>query len=604
MNLKKLSFVSVIFLTLVSSCGSNNSSTSSADLSSSISSSESNSSSISSAESQSSTNTPTSSSSTSSVTSSELNSYNKSEITCLRQGGLFESAYVEFNRLTDAEGYICYVKKEGSNTWTKIDNQLVRVYKEYDRVDAMGLASWNYNIKIVPVLSGSENEEKSVTSDSLKVTSYHRDGYAFKNNTNLGAYNQDGTLKDKAVVLYVSDDNSSSITFNVITGKSNKTTTGTGIQEILTLLKKGYDTRPIDIRFIGNVKTPSDFTSTKNESICKGDLVIDGNGKITSGITVEGVGNDTVFNGFGVRLKNADYVELRNIGFMNCASDEGDDCGLQQSNTHIWVHNCDFFYGEAGSDSDQVKGDGALDCKKSNYVTFSYNHFFDNGKCNLLGLSEKNYDFYITYDHNWYDHSDSRHPRVRYYNAHVYNNYYDGNAKYGIGACLGSSVFSEGNYFRNCKYPMLSSMQGTDYAGYVANKSGTFSEEDGGIIKSYDNHFDSGTYIPYSSSASVDFDFYGVTSRDEKVPSTVVTKKGNTSYSNFDTDSTLKDNSTPDKSEDIPSKVTSSAGRLQQGDFKWAFNNSVDDTSYTVNTALKAALENYVSGLVSIGGYN
>ena len=33
------------------------------------------------------------------------------------------------------------------------------------------------------------------------------------------------------------------------------------------------------------------------------------------------------------------------------------DCGLQQGNDHIWVHNCDFFYGDAGSDADQVKGE-------------------------------------------------------------------------------------------------------------------------------------------------------------------------------------------------------------------------------------------------------
>ena len=93
------------------------------------------------------------------------------------------------------------------------------------------------------------------------------------------------------------------------------------------------------------------------------------------------------------------------------------------------------------------KGDGSLDCKKSTYVTFSYNHFWDSGKCNLLGLSEgTTSDLYITYHHNWYDHSDSRHPRCRYYSAHIYNNYYDGNSKYGAGACLLEKNIST----RNC----------------------------------------------------------------------------------------------------------------------------------------------------------
>ena len=49
---------------------------------------------------------------------------------------------------------------------------------------------------------------------------------------------------------------------------------------------------------------------------------------------------------------------------MNVNSGEGDKIGLQQYIDLIWVHNVDFFYGVAGSVADQVKGVGALDCKK------------------------------------------------------------------------------------------------------------------------------------------------------------------------------------------------------------------------------------------------
>lgn len=128
---------------------------------------------------------------------------------------------------------------------------------------------------------------------------------------------------------------------------------------------------------------------------------------------------------------------------MNCDSNEGDDVGLQQDNDHVWVHNCDFFYGHAGSDADQKKGDGALDTKKSTYVTHSYNHFYDTGKSNLQGMKSETTSNYITYHHNWYDHADSRCPRIRTCTVHVYNNYYDGNSKYGIGATMGSSVFQK-----------------------------------------------------------------------------------------------------------------------------------------------------------------
>jgi pectate lyase len=311
---------------------------------------------------------------------------------------------------------------------------------------------------------------------------------------------------------------------------------------------------------------------------------------------------------------------------MNCDSSEGDDVGLQQDNDHIWVHNCDLFYGNAGSDADQIKGDGSMDCKKSTYITFSYNHFWDNGKCNLLGLSEgTTTGLYITYHHNWYDHSDSRHPRVRYYSAHVYNNYFDGNAKYGTGSTLGSSVFVEGNYYRNCKHPMMISMQGTDVWNETTKKNdpnnmGTFSGEDGGIIKAYNNTFDAsvGTnnmrFVAYGDvstsynisgviSSTVDFDAYLVSNRADLVPATVKSYQGSNTYNNFDTDGSLYvKNLVPDVPEIAKTKVIQYSGRVTGGDFTWTFSNSSDDASYAVNTGLKSALTNYKTTLVSVQG--
>ena len=53
--------------------------------------------------------------------------------------------------------------------------------------------------------------------------------------------------------------------------------------------------------------------------------------------------------------------------------------------------------------------------------------------------------------------------------------------------------------------------------------------------------------------------------------------------------------------EDAKNAVVKYAGRVNGGDFKWTFT-SADDESYTVNTALKAALSNYKTSLVSVGG--
>ncbi len=527
-----------------------------------------------------------------------IDNSDESKISLKAAQSWFQSAFVEWLPYEGATTYHVYVKGGQYSDFTKIDDQLVRSYGSYCRADAMGLKAGAYELKVVPVVNDAEVEAAANVASDLNVRAHDRSGYAFQNASKTpGAYNADGTLKSNAVVVYLTNDNISTVTLDVTTDAKGTKTTCTGLQGIINQgIKKGVDTRPFVFRLIGNINTP--------KLADKGDIVIDMNGKEASaGVTIEGVGNDAVANGWGIRLKGARYAEVSNIGFFNCSSSEGDNVGLQQDNEYIWIHNCDMFYGNAGSDADQIKGDGALDCKKSNYVTFSYNHFWDNGKCNLLGLSEGATDkYFITYHHNWYDHSDSRHPRVRYYTAHVYNNYYDGNAKYGVGSTLGSSVFVENNYFRNTNKPMMISQQGTDIA---TDASGTFSGEAGGIIKAYGNAFVDMTklrFVPYSEN-NVEFDAYVAATRDEQVPATVTSKKGGNKYNNFDTASGMY-TYTPDDAEDVPAVVAGQfgAGRVQHGDFQWSFDNSVDDASYDVNTALKTAVTNYKGSLVKVFG--
>src|SRR5690606_23777905 len=107
---------------------------------------------------------------------------------------------------------------------------------------------------------------------------------------------------------------------------------------------------PLVIRLIGQV--------TDLDNMQSGDLVIENSNNANSHITLEGVGEDAVADGWGIRIKNASNIEIRNIGTMNCNSSEGDNIGLQQNNEYIWVKNVDFFYGDGGSYSDQAKGDG------------------------------------------------------------------------------------------------------------------------------------------------------------------------------------------------------------------------------------------------------
>lgn len=522
-------------------------------------------------------------------------------VTITEAKGWLESAIVKWDPVSGADSYNVYYTGGGVVN-KKIDTQLIRSYGTYFRADVLGLAAGDYTIKVAPVISGVEGS--ATETSSVKVLPHDRTGFAFYGGRVPGAYKADGTLKDNAVVIYITQDTKNTVSLNVTGATTNPCV---GLQTILDGFKKGKDTRPLVVRLLGNI--------TDMNYMLGGDIVIENANNASSYITFEGVGSDAYANGWGLRIKNASNIEVRNIGFMLTDAAEGDNVGLQQTNDYVWVHNNDLFYGSAGGDADQAKGDGAMDAKKSNYVTMSYNHFWDTGKSNLLGLSEGPNPGFVTYHHNWYDHSDSRHPRIRYFTVHVYNNYYDGNSKYGIGSTLGSSVFVEGNYFRACKYPILTSMQGSDVWDETKKVNDyknmpIFSGEAGGSIKAYNNYmtgekrfiaYGQATTDPFNS--SVDFDAYVVSNRANQVPSSVVSYKGANTYNNFDTNPAYYVNSlTIQSPEDAKNTVMQYAGRVEGGDFKWTFDNAVDDASYAVNVALKNKLVNYVSSLVFVQG--
>ncbi len=534
-------------------------------------------------------------------------------VTFNESAGWVETAFVKWQPVTNAGRYNVYYSGEGVVN-KQVDDYLIRSYGSYFRADVLGLKAGNYTITVKPVILGIEGEGS--TTSTLTVLPHDRNGFAFHGGRVPGGYKADGTLKDNAVVLYITEKSKNTISFNVITNNNGNTTNYVGFQNIFSGIKKGIDKRPYVFRLVGNI---TDFTDMEG-----GDLVVENKNNDLSYITVEGVGDDATANGWGIRVKNATNIEIANLGFMNCDSSEGDNIGMQQNNSYIWAHNNDLFYGHAGSDADQIKGDGALDNKGTSYATYSYNHFWDSGKASLLGLSENTTaGLYVTYHHNWFDHSDSRHPRVRFYSAHIYNNYFDGVAKYGSGSTEGSSLFLEANYFRNAKNPMMISLQGTDVWSPTKQMNdpgnqGTFSGEDGGMIKAFNNTMDAdlGTnsmrFVAYADpnplynidgkiSSLTDFDAYLAATRGETVPATVKSKVGAKTYNNFDTDAALYvKNLVTDEPVAARDRTKLYSGRVQGGDFKWTFDNAVDDKSYTVIAGLKSALTNYGTNLVYI----
>lgn len=500
--------------------------------------------------------------------------------------GWQESAYLKWAPFEGASSYNVYVDDK------KIDAQLVRQYKSYYRADVLGLKEGTYSVKVVPVNAEGKEIAGANTASNLVVKSYNREGFAHFKYAGVGAYNNDGTLKAGAKVLYITAKTAKTVSTTVNTGKPE---TITGLQSIIDAYSKGKDKTPIAFRIIGKVNLSDlDHISSSAEGLqIKGAMM---------NMTFEGVGDDATVYGFGFLLREAESVEFRNFAIMRCLDDA---MSLDTDNSHVWIHNMDLFYGKKGGAADQAKGDGTVDIKgDSKYVTVAYNRFWDNGKASMCGMKSETGENWITYHHNWFDHSDSRMARVRTMSVHMYNNYYQHCDVYGIGATSGSSIFMESNYFDAVKRPIMSSLQGTDAKG-----DGTFSGEKGGLIKAYGNVFankpDNFSYITYAEN-NTSFDAYEVSDPSEQVPASVKTLVGGTSYNNFDTNSSLMYAYSADKAEDVPSIVEGfyGAGRLNHGDIDFV----IPDETVVTNghqqpwPALASILDAYTSGVVKVFG--
>ncbi|MDR1755276.1 MAG: fibronectin type III domain-containing protein, partial [Eubacterium sp.] len=498
------------------------------------------------------------------VFSTTPTAYAADSVVILGGEGWLESFCVYWDDVPGASGYEVRYRKVGETNFSgPIDAPLIRKYPEFWRADVVGISAGTYEAQITPIGTG----EASIVG-GLEVKKHDRSGFGFATTANggklspgdtPGAYKADGTPKDNAEIVYATDADPSGL------AKMNQ-----------------YDTtNPVIIRIVGHISKAK--LKASGAMINYGDsLEFKGKtaGKLQN-VTLEGIGKDSIIDG-GINLQRTAGFEIRNLAFGDFSENgSGDGIGTESDCWNLWIHNNDFFYGQ-NKGGDKKKGDGSLDNKDSYYVTISYNHFWDSGKSSLLNGTKSDRGDWITYHHNFFDYSDSRHPRVRYANTHVYNNYYLGVGKYGIGAAhITQGVFAEGNYFENSKKPMLISMQGSDIAG----GGGTFSSESGGIIKAYNNfmdNFSKSSYKPYDATSNpVEFDAYEVPTRETTVPNTITAKNGGGTYSNFDTNTSVLnpvwyyDGGTAAAAvqgpEDAKQTVINYSGRMQGGNVKITF---------------------------------
>jgi pectate lyase len=199
----------------------------------------------------------------------------------------------------------------------------------------------------------------------------------------------------------------------------------------------------------------------------RGTISLAGNLRVGSNTSLVGVGADAKLVGGGLHIRKVSNVIVQNLTITQAP----DAIGIEESH-HVWIDHCDF------SDCK----DGLVDVKRgSDFVTISWNHFHDHHKTSLLGHSDKadiraidTGHLRVTYHHNYFDGTQTRHPRVRFADGvHVFNNYYRGN-EYGIASVMDAGVIVEGNYFEDVEHPTLTAYGDSPDPGRLVERQNLF----------------------------------------------------------------------------------------------------------------------------------
>lgn len=398
----------------------------------------------------------------------------------LLYGVYFEAFWVQWQDTINENTNITY-QLRNTTQWITLDKELIRqVDNSNVRADIVGLKAGIYNVKI------TASDQSILYANGLEVMEHDRSGYAHFNYTKgIGGYKDDGTLKDDAIVVYVTDENKDTIAIpglnhsrlgigwilnnNQYNSGSSNTNSSTEYQNSLATFNK-----PLVIRFIGKVTAPAGLTvyDSTDQGGSKGDngnmaRIRDGND-----ITLEGIGDDAVIYGWGLHLIAASQgrgigFEVRNLTFDQYPEDAVGLEGQQSGSTLTtpvqrgWVHNSTFLEGfhPNPAESDKKEGDGSLDIKRGEYFTISYNQFINGSKTNLVGSSDTAVQYHITYHHNLWRNARSRVPLARNGNIHMYNNVFETvseqtlSSDYIQNTRANAYIFSEANFFMGVKSP-------------------------------------------------------------------------------------------------------------------------------------------------------
>lgn len=444
-----------------------------------------------------------------------------------------ECAAFEWGDSNSANAKVEY-KLKSVNAYTELTgNEKQYLIRQKDattaRVDLVGLKGGAvYDFKIT-----SSSGEVMTVSD-MTVSAYDRSGYAhFKKSDGVGAYNDDGTSKTDATVIYVNEQNKNS-SFTV-EGKSY-----TGIVGVLTNSSKFK--KPLIVRIVGTVgaatwnKIDYNADGTWNQSNKMPKSEVKGiNGKAITGamsqaeliaggyntldesvytellglssnlldsssefdscwndcsisgaknVTVEGIGEDARIFQWGMTFKNSNSIEIRNLTFEDYTEDacsfEGGSSNTSSTSAdgftykNFWIHHNTFEegvnYWDVCSEQDKHDGDGSTDIKRVAYVTFSYNIYHNTHKTGLVGSDNSVMTAAVTFHHNLYDGCKARLPLARQANMHMYNNYYKGTTGTDISLRGSAYALVENCYFEGGKDKNGKLYQGVNFDFPYDNK--------------------------------------------------------------------------------------------------------------------------------------
>ena len=180
-----------------------------------------------------------------------------------------------------------------------------------------------------------------------------------------------------------------------------------------------------------------------------GSINLPGPVRVKSNKTIVGVGSDAAIRGGGFRIAKVSNIIIRNLSINHCEPE--DAISIEAGAHHIWVDHCDL----------SESADELLSIKQgSDLITVSWNHFHNHHKTCLLGHGDdekiRSIDrghLRVTYHHNFFDGTQTWHPRVRFADGvHVFNNYFKNNVS-GVAAVMDAGVLVEGNVFENVPQP-------------------------------------------------------------------------------------------------------------------------------------------------------